>query len=139
MQFDGLAPASEGGRVTFMAYSEGDTEYRYTEQVGMMPRGFSGLKNGKPQRITFAPLGNLKANSGPVQLNATSDAGLPLKFYVAHGPAWLTNGVLRIAELPARTRFPITLKVVAWQFGRGAVPLVQTAVPVEQAIHIEKP
>lgn len=139
MAFDGLAPASDGGRVTFMAYSAGDAEHRYTEHVGMLPRGFSGLKNGKPQAITFAPIGNLKADRAPVKLNATSDAGLPVEFYVAHGPALVTNGMLRVVELPARAKFPVSVKVVAWQFGRGVEPLVQTAQPVEQVIQIEKP
>jgi hypothetical protein len=36
-----LAPATEGSRITFMVYSAPDTEYRYTELVGMMPRGFA--------------------------------------------------------------------------------------------------
>jgi hypothetical protein len=139
MQFDGLAPASEGGRVTFMAFSAGDAEFRYTEQVGMMPRGFNGFKTGKPQRITFAPLPNLKPDSKPLKLTAASDAGLPVEFYVAHGPAVVTNGMLAIHELPARAKFPIEVKVVAWQFGRGVEPLVQTATPVEQTIKIEKP
>ena len=62
-----------------------------------------------------------------------------MEFYVAHGPVVVTNGMLRIAELPARARFPIPVKIVAWQFGRGVEPLVQTAVPVEQTIQIEKP
>lgn len=137
MEFDALAPASEGGRVTFMAYSQGDAEYRYTEHVGMMPRGFSGLKNGKPQQIRFEPLLNLKAGARPVRLRATTTAGLPVEFYVAYGPAIVNNGMLRIAEVPARAKYPIPVKIVAWQFGRGLESLVQTAPPVEQTIAIE--
>lgn len=139
IQFDALAPASEGCRVTFLADSAGDALFRYTEHVGMMPRGFSGLKGGKPQTITFAPIGNLKADGRPAKLNASSDAGLPVEFYVAHGPAVVTNGTLQIAELPTRAAFPIAVKVVAWQFGRGVEPLVQTAQPVEQVVQIEGP
>jgi hypothetical protein len=138
MQFDGLAPAGEGARVTFMAYSAGDAEYRYTERVGMMPRGFGGLKSGQVQTLTFPPVGDLKADSGPVELKATSDAGLPVEYYVACGPAKIAGGKLKISEIPARATFPITVKVVACQFGRGVAPLVQTAVPVEQTIRIEK-
>ncbi len=137
IQFDGLAPASEGGRVTFMAYSAGDAEYRYTEHVGMLPRGFNGFKNGKPQTITFAPLPKLTTRNAPVKLNATSDAGLPVEFYVAHGPAAVENGHLKITDVPARAKFPIEIKVVAWQFGRGIEPLIQTAKPVEQITVIE--
>jgi hypothetical protein len=139
VQFDGLAPASDGGRVTFMAFSAGEAEFRYTEQVGMMPRGFGGFKTGRLQRITFDPLPNLNPDAAPVKLNATSDAGLPVEFYVAHGPAVVTNGTLAIRELPARAKFPVEVRVVAWQFGRGVEPLVQTATPVEQTIKIEEP
>jgi hypothetical protein len=139
MQFAKLAPATEAGRVTFMAYSSGDAEYRYTEQVGMMPRGFSGFKSGRAQTITFPPIGNLKPDSGPVELKATSDAGLPVEYYVAYGPAVVENGRLRIVEVPARAKFPMEPKIVAWQFGRGVEPLVRTAAPVEQQVAVAKP
>ncbi|HUT11511.1 MAG TPA: hypothetical protein VMY42_13505 [Thermoguttaceae bacterium] len=139
MQFDNLAPATESSRVTFMAYSAGDAEYRYTEHVGMMPRGFKGLTNGEPQTITFPPIGDLKADSPPVPLKAVSSAGLPVEYYVAHGPATIVRGKLEIAELPLRATFPIAVKVVAYQFGRGIEPLLQTAEPVEQTIRIERP
>jgi len=139
MKFDNLAPASEPGRVTFMAYSAGDGEYRYTEQVGMMPRGFSGLKAGREQTITFPPIGKLKPDSEPVPLRATSDAGLAVEYYVAFGPASIVDGKLRIEQIPVRAVFPITVRVVAWQFGRGVEPMVKTATPVEQTILIEKP
>ena len=136
--YDNLAPATESSRSTFMAYSVGDAQYRYTEQVGMLPRGFAGLTRGKPQTITFPPIGNIGARGGPVALRATSDAGLPVEYYVAHGPAIIVDGKLAVAELPLRATFPIPVKVVAWQFGRGVEPLVQTAKPVEQTIQIEE-
>ena len=139
MRYDGLTPAGGSGRVTFLAYSAADAKYRYTEQVGMMPRGFRGLRRGKAQTITFPPVGNLKVGGAPVALRATSDAGLPVAYYVAHGPATVVAGTLKIVELPARATFPLAVKVVAWQFGRGVEPLVKTAAPVEQTIRIEKP
>ncbi len=139
MRCDSLAPAGGRSRVTFLAYSVGDAEYRYTEHVGMMPRGFAGLKKGKPQTITFPPIGDLKASSPPVALKATSDAGLPVEYYVAHGPAVVANGKLKITDLPRRAPFPIPVKVVAYQFGRALEPPVKTAAPVEQTIQIEKP
>ncbi len=138
IQYDSLAPATENSRVTFMAYSAGDTEYRYTELVGMMPRGFAGLKKGKEQTITFPPLENLSVNSGPVELEATSDSGLPVEYYVAYGPATIMDGRLCITDIPARAKFPIDVKVVAYQFGSGVEPLVKTAKPVDQTIQIRK-
>jgi pimeloyl-ACP methyl ester carboxylesterase len=137
IQYDNLAPAAEGSRVTFLAYSIGDAEYRYTEQVGMMPRGFAGLTGGKDQTITFTPIGNLKVKGAPVELRATSDAGLPVEYYVACGPAVMVEGKLKISELPVRAIYPIAVKVVAWQFGSGVAPLVKTAKPVEQTVLIE--
>jgi hypothetical protein len=139
MRYDNLAPATEGSRVTFMAYSAGDSEYRYTELVGMMPRDFTGLKKGKDQNITFPLVGNLNIDSGPVELKATSDSGLPVEYYVAHGPATIVEGKLKITELPSRAIFPITVKVVAYQFGSGVEPMAKTATPKEQTIQIHKP
>jgi hypothetical protein len=139
VQFDELAPATEGaGRTTFMAFSEGDAEYRYTEHVGMMPRGFGGHKAGKPQVITFSPIGNIKMGSGPVELQATSDAEVKVEYHIASGPAVIEAGKLKIAEVPARAQFPIKIIVVAYHYGSGVAPQVQTSSPVTQEVLLEK-
>ncbi|UCG49971.1 MAG: hypothetical protein JSU94_09330 [Phycisphaerales bacterium] len=137
MQYDALAPATEASRVTFMAASPADSQYRYTELVGMMPRGFAGLSKGATQNITFPQPEDLNPGGGPVQLNATSDSGLPVDYYVAYGPAVVLKDRLHISQLPARATFPIPVKVVAYQFGSGVAPLVKTAKPVEQTIRIQ--
>jgi hypothetical protein len=139
IQFDALAPADEKGRVTFLAFSPGDDAYRCTEQVGMMPRGFSGFNKGRPQQIAFPCPNDLRADGDPVTLSASSDCGLPVEYYVAHGPARIVGDQMMIAELPRRATFPIAVKVVAWQFGRGIEPLVATAAPVAHTIHIRAP
>lgn len=138
MRFDALAPATGAGRGTFLAYSDGDAEYRYTEQVGMMPKGFATLTTGKEQTITFPPIGELKADAAPVPLKATSDSGLPVEYYVAAGPAVIENGKLRIAEVPQRARFPLEIEVVAYQFGSGVEPKVRTAIPVAHKVRVHK-
>ncbi len=122
----------------FMAYSEGDAQYRHTEHVGMMRRGFRGLDRGKPQSITFERLGDLTVDSRPVALKATSDSGLPVAYYVARGPAMIVDGKLTLVEIPARAKFPMTVEVVAYQFGSGIEPLAQTAQPVTRTLHIHK-
>ena len=139
MRYDNLAAATERSRVTFMAYSRGDSEYRYTEQVGMMPRGFSGLKKGDEQTITFPSVPDLVVGGDPVRLDATSTSGLAVEYYVACGPARVEKGMLRIAELPVRARLPVEVRVVAYQFGSGIEPLVRTAVPVERVTQIRRP
>jgi len=139
MHYDALAPAGRRARITFLAFSAGDDKYRYTEHVGMTPRGFNGLKKGKLQKITFPPIGNIKADSPAIELKATSDSGLPVSYYVAFGPAVIESGRLKISQLPRRAKLPVKVKVVAWQFGSGLEPLVKTAEPVERTILIEKP
>jgi hypothetical protein len=137
IRFDALFPATEPVRATFLAVSAGDAKYRPTEQVGMLPRGFSGLKAGKDQSITFPQPADLKLG-GEVELRATSDAGLPVSYHVAEGPAVVEGGKLRAAQVPARARLPLTVRVVAYQFGRGVEPLVKTASPVERTVRLVK-
>jgi len=138
IKYDNLAPATDRARVTFMAYSEGDAKYRYTEHVGMMPRGFRGLDRGTPQSITFPPLGSMTLGDTSVPLIATSDSGLPVEYYVAYGPATVVDAKLELTDIPSRATFPITVAVVAYQFGRGIEPLVQTAQPVTRTFHVHK-
>jgi hypothetical protein len=138
VQFDNLSPASEGARFYFVAYSNGDKEYRYTEQVGMADRAFTGIKNGKDQTITFPEIGTVSAAKGPVQLKATSDSGLPVEFYVGCGPAEVVDGKLVIKEVPARATWPLQITVVAYQFGSGMKPEVKSAKPVEQVVTVTK-
>jgi hypothetical protein len=137
--FDALVPAGGSVRGTFMAYSRGNDEYRHTEQVGMLSRGFKGATKGRDQRIVFPELRDLRADAEPVTLAATSDADLPVSYYVARGPAVIDRGRLVLREIPRRARFPIEVEVVAWQFGRCLGPLVKTADPVSRTFRVTTP
>lgn len=137
IHYNELAPATESARVTFMAFSRGDDDYRYTERVGMISK--LRIEEGRSQKISFPDIGDLTSNSAPVELSATSDAGLAVRYHVAYGPAAIVGGKLTIKDLPRRTPLPITVKVVAWQFGRALAPRVQTANPVEQSLKIVSP
>ena len=130
VEFSELAPATETARVTFMAYSEGDDEFRYTERVGMIVDLPASLGEGKVQTITFAPLHDMTSKSDPIELKATSDSGLPVAYQTAYGPARIESGKLVIAELPARAKFPVKISVVAYQFGSGVEPKVRPAEPI---------
>jgi len=126
IRFDALAPATEKARVTFMAFSEGeDSEH-------------TAIRDGRQQKITFPPIGDLKAG-GEIPLRAASDSELPVEYYVAFGPGLIEGDRLRVSDLPARAKFPISLKVVAYQCGRQVEPFVQAASPVEQTISIVQP
>jgi hypothetical protein len=135
---DPLNPADNVGRITFIAYSDGNDEFRHTERVGMLPRGFRGLTGGKPQKITFPPIDSpLPRDGAGMKLNATSDAGLPVDYYVI-GPAIVENGVLKAHEVPKRAKRPITVRVIAYQPGSGVEPLVRMAKPVERTVTIDE-
>lgn len=131
-----LAPVTGRVKGLWLARSPAAGGYRATELVGMLPRGFRGHTRGQPQAIDFPPPADLIVGGEPQPLTATSDAGLAVHFYVAYGPAQITNGLLEIAELPVRSRLPITVTVVANQWGRGLVPLIQTAAPVLQTLEV---
>ncbi len=53
-------------------------------------------------------------------------------------PVVVVGNKLHICDIPMRSKFPIAIKVVAYQFGSGVEPLVKTAVPVEQVIQITR-
>ena len=139
IQYDELAPATESGRVTFMAFSGGDQRHRYTERVGMLNAGDITVGEGTLQTITFAEVPDRKASAKPVALHATSSAGLPVSFHVGFGPARIEGGQLVIAEIPQRAKFPLEVQLVAYQQGRAMEPQVQTATPVVQTIQILAP
>jgi pimeloyl-ACP methyl ester carboxylesterase len=138
LRYSGLTPAGEPTRVTFLAFREGDTDYRYTELVGMLARGFEGARDGQPQTLSF-PQPHNPAPGRPVDLRAASDAGLPVEFYVAYGPGRIRQGRLEVAELPRRAPGPLEIKVVAWQFGRRLEPQVAPAVPVARSVTVNPP
>lgn len=123
-----------GGAI--VAYHPGDNSFRYAEQ----PAGLklAPLTKGKPQTITFPPLTKLTADSNPVKLNANSDSGLPVAYFVASGPAVIDNGALRITGIPPRAKFPLSVTVGAYQWGSAVEPLVQTAVPSMQTVEVGK-
>ncbi len=139
MQFDALNPVGKRMRAFFIAFSAGDQEYRYTEHVAFLPRGFKGLTKGKDQSIHFPPIEDVPADAGPIELGATSDSGLPVEYYVESGPAKFADGRLVVSGLPPRARFPVEVRVVAYQFGSGTEPRYKTAQPVVRTFQIIRP
>lgn len=94
--------------------------------------------DGLAQKITFDAPARLRPGDGPIQLLATSDCKLPVRFFVREGPAEVESNVLKLTAIPRRAAYPIKITVVAWQWGRTAEPKIQTADPVERTLLIEK-
>jgi hypothetical protein len=95
--------------------------------------------SGTKQTITFPPLADVRAGKGAVPLVATSDARLPVSFFVVAGPAIVKDGQLLFTKIPPRARFPIEVTVAAWQWGRSTEPKIKTADVVTQTFHIISP
>ncbi len=108
----------------------GDETHRLATNPGGLK--FEPNTNGRPQIITFAPIPDQAADAREAPLQATSDAGLPVRFFVRAGPATVQGDRLVFTPIPSRSKLPLTVTVVAWQWGRTAEPRVQTAALVER-------
>jgi len=93
---------------------------------------------GKPQKITFSQIPDVKTGASSIPLVAQSDAGLPVGFFVVAGPAVVQDGELVFTRIPPRTRLPVEVTVAAWQWGRSSEPKVKTAETVKQTFRIAK-
>jgi len=96
---------------------------------------------GTPQQITFPQIPDQRASPSmpAVKLQATSSANLPVYYYVREGPAEVDDaGNLTFTPIPPRSKFPIAVTVVAWQWGRTIDPRVQSAKPMTQTFQITR-
>ncbi len=89
---------------------------------------------GKRQYIWFPGIDDVSRDIRSIRLAASSDCGLPVYYYVKEGPAEVSGNELRFTPIPPRSRFPIKVTVVAWQYGIAGK--VQTAEPVERSFYI---
>jgi hypothetical protein len=121
----------------FLARHPGDATFKPAVRQArlLLPR----FDEGVAQTISFPPIPDHRPGAGAVPLVASSDAGLPVGFHVREGPAVVRDGALHFTPLPPRTRFPVKITVVAWQFGRGAAPGVRAAPSVERTFLIRIP
>lgn len=94
---------------------------------------------GRAQKIDFPQPVDVVSGTPHLDLTATSDAGLPVSFFVVSGPATLDGNRLTFTELPARTRFPVEVTVAAWQWGRAGDEPVKMADIVRRTFRITKP
>jgi hypothetical protein len=123
--------------IWLIATNAGDEKYKSIVQQANMR---FPLKNtaGKSQQIIFDRIPSQKLNTRSIELHATSTAGAPVSFYVKEGPAVLTGNRLTFTKIPPRTRFPVKVTVVAWQYGRSVEPKLQSAEPVDRSFYIYK-
>ena len=119
----------------FAVVHPGDEHFKAAVQQAriMMP---VRRTEGMGQTIDFAPLRDVKRGTKSLPLKAVASSGLPVKFYVDAGPARVEGNRLELTPLPPRTKYPVRVTVVAWQYGRTTHPEVATAEPVRQTFYI---
>jgi len=121
-----------------MAYQSGDGEFRPADRpahVSIKTR----LTEGKPQTILFSDIADVKNGTNTtVTLNAISDSGLPVQYWVVSGPVTLDGDKLTVTGIPPRAKFPIRVAVAAYQWGRAIDPKIQSAGPVVRSFLILK-
>lgn len=123
-----------GAAAYLIAKSNGDA----TTRPAVQPAAVRLMENkeGTPQKITFEPIGDLKVGATPALLKASSDSGLPVEFSVISGPAVIRDGKLELTPIPPRAKFPVEIKVAAWQWGRSSEPKVKTSDMIMQSVRI---
>ena len=121
--------------ICLLASQTGDRKYKSAVQEVSIRIPYRNTE-GQRQYILFPGLPDVKAGSSPLSLKATSDCGLPVSYYIKEGPAEIEKEQIVFTPIPPRSKFPVKVTVVAWQYGIAGK--VQTAEPVERSFYILK-
>jgi hypothetical protein len=133
----GLNNVKRTADIWLIAANEGDNKYKSAIQQFNMHIPYPN-KEGLEQKISFDSIPNLRQGIKFVDLHATANSGMPVYYYVQEGPAEIKGTTLVFAKIPPRSKFPIKVTIVAWQYGRVIEPKIQTAEPVTRMFYIEK-
>ena len=131
----GMNNLKRSNEIWLMATHPGDGTYKRAVQQAVMHIPLRQTR-GAGQRITFPAIPDPSETVGRVELRATSDASVPVSYFVREGPAEVEGAALRLTALPPRAKRPVKVTVVAWQYGRGVEPLLQSAAPVERSFWV---
>ena len=121
--------------VMIMATQAGDAEYRRALQPAIVEIP-ARLMEGGEQVINFPMIPNGRKGLRSIALGARSSSGLPVQYYVVAGPARVEGDSLRITEIPVRSRYPLKVTVVAYQWGKMTAPRFKSAEPVARVFYI---
>lgn len=123
------------GDIWLFAHAEEDNRFKnVVQQINIrIPYPLNG---GERQYILFPGLSDVRYGTEQVKLNATSDKGLDVYYYIKEGPAKIEGNKLIFTKLPPRTKFPVKVTVVAWQY--GVKDSVQSASPVERSFYVQQ-
>jgi hypothetical protein len=131
----GLNSQKRTGDIWLMAHHDGDKNYKSSVQQLNIRIPYRNTE-GNLQHIKFSAMDEVSIATKSVSLQASSDSGLPVFYYVKEGPSEIKGNQLVFTTIPPRSKFPVKVTVVAWQYGIAGK--VQTAEPVERCFYIEK-
>jgi len=131
----GMANARRGGDIWLLAEQPGDAHYKSAVQQALLRIPLSNAE-GAEQHLDFPEIPRQTNGVERVKLQATSDAGMPVYYYVREGPAEIVGDEVQFTGIPPRTKFPVKVTVVAWQYGRSREPKIKSAEPVERTFSI---
>lgn len=139
LRFDrlGFNNPRRGAELWFQVEHPGDDTFKRAVQQAMMPIPLRNTE-GQSQTITFSAIPDQPATAAPIPLQASSSAGSEVRFYVREGPAEIHDHTLRLTAIPPRAKFPVSVTVVAWQWGRSIEPKQQSAEPVVRTFQITR-
>jgi len=124
------------GDAWMLVEQNGDQQYRHAVQPGKLtiPR----LEAGTPQHLSFDMPAQVKRSTKKLILNGTADSGLQVNYFVKSGPAYVKGDTLIFTRIPVKSRYPVKVTLVAYQYGRAKHPAVRSAEPVETAFNLIK-
>ena len=133
----GLNNPKRTGDIWLLATQDGDDKYKSVVQQANFKIPLRNTR-GIDQSIEFLPLEDLRQGLKSVRLSARSTSGLPVYYYVKEGPAEVEGDMLTITAIPPRSKYPLRITVVAWQWGKASGAAVKSAEPVERSFYIVK-
>ncbi|MEO7491112.1 MAG: hypothetical protein ABIU77_28595 [Ferruginibacter sp.] len=123
--------------VWLLASNKGDEIYK--SAVQQLDMRFPLVnKEGRQQKITFKKITDQRQGIKYLKMKASTDAAMQVYYYIKEGPAEIDGNTIKFTEIPPRSKFPIKVTVVAWQYGRATEPPIQSAEPVFQSFYIFK-
>ncbi len=115
----------------------GDKAFKQAVQQASMTIPLNNSE-GMEQQIDFQKIADQKVSIRTLTLKASTDSNLPVQFYILEGPAEIRGNRIVFTKIPPRSKFPVKVTAVAWQYGRNSIPKVKTAEQVMQSFYLRK-
>ncbi len=132
----GLNNKRRTASIWLVAQGDGDETYKTTVQEISLDFPYP-QSEGRKQCLRFSAIPNVNIETKAIVLKGKSDSHLPVYYYVKDGPARVVGHKLVFTDIPPRSKFPVKVSVVAWQYGSTDKDKIQSAEPVERIFYIE--